>query len=153
MYLQIAWRNIWRNPRRTTIIMIAIIIGVWNMIFLGALMRGIVIAMVNNSISTLIGDVKVYQKDFRNDPVVENSIKNPEIVENILNNTLSLSAKWTSRVRVNAIANNARHSNSVTLVGIDPPREADISFIGKTAIDGNYLKQDDKNGIMIGQAL
>ncbi|MDL1964133.1 MAG: ABC transporter permease [Deltaproteobacteria bacterium] len=153
MYLQIAWRNIWRNSRRTTVIMIAIIIGVWNMVFLGALMRGIVVAMVNNGISTLTGDIQVHQKGFRDDPVIENSIKNPELVENMLNNTLPSDARWASRVRVSAIANNARHSSSVTLVGIDPLREADISFIGSAAIQGSYLKPDDKNGIIVGQAL
>ncbi len=153
MNLQIAWRNIWRNPRRTTVIMIAVIIGVWNMVFLGALMRGIVVAMVNNGISTLTGDIQVHQKGFRNDPVIENSIKNPEIVETVLNNNLPPGAGWVSRVRGSAIANNARHSSSVTLVGIDPLREADISFIGSAAIQGSYLKPDDKNGIMVGQAL
>ena len=116
-------------------------------------MRGIVVAMVNNGISTLTGDIKVHQKGFRNDPVIENSIKNPEILENILNNTLSSDAKWASRVRVSAIANNARHSSGVTLVGIDPLREADISFIGDAVVQGSYLKPDDKNGIMAGQAL
>ena len=153
MYLQIAWRNIWRNPRRTTVIMIAVIIGVWNMVFLGALMRGIVIEMVNNGISTLTGDIQVHQKGFRDDPVVENSIKSPEMLKNILDNNLPSDAVWTSRVRVSAIANNARHSSGVTLVGIDPEREAAVSFIGDAVIRGSYLQPDDKNGILVGQAL
>ena len=116
-------------------------------------MRGIVVAMVNNGISTLTGDIQVHQKGFRNDPVIENSINKPEILKSILNDELPSNAKWTSRIRVSAIANNARHSSSVTLVGIDPLREANISFIGSAAIQGSYLKPDDKNGIMVGQAL
>jgi hypothetical protein len=46
MHVQLAWRNIWRNPRRTAVIMIAIIIGVWSMIFLGALVQGMLVSMV-----------------------------------------------------------------------------------------------------------
>ena len=56
MYLQLAWRNIWRNTRRTTVILVAVIIGIWSMILLGALMRGIAVGMIKNGISTLTGN-------------------------------------------------------------------------------------------------
>ena len=62
MYIQIAWRNIWRNPRRTTVILIAVIIGVWNMIFSGALMRGIEVGMIKNGIATLTGNIQIHRR-------------------------------------------------------------------------------------------
>ena len=154
MFLQLAWRNIWRNPRRTTVIMIAIIIGVWAMILLGALMRGIVGQMVENNISTLTGDVQIHRLGYRDDPGVENSITEPESVEAALKSVLPPGATWASRVRVNAIASTARHSGGITLVGIDPPAEERVSFIGPTAIaEGRYLTRDDEHGIVVGEAL
>jgi ABC-type lipoprotein release transport system permease subunit len=54
---------------------------------------------------------------------------------------------------VNAVASNARHSSGVTLVGIDPASEARISFIGTAISQGRYLNFDDKNGILVGEAL
>jgi ABC-type lipoprotein release transport system permease subunit len=130
MYLQLAWRNIWRNPRRTTVILAAVIIGVWSMIFLGALMRGIAVGMVKNGIATLTGHIQIHHKGYRDDPAVENSIFNHQVVEKALSKSLPPRAKWSSRVRVNAIANNARHSTGVTMVGIEPRAEAKVSFIG-----------------------
>jgi ABC-type lipoprotein release transport system permease subunit len=118
MYLQLAWRNIWRNPRRTAVILAAVIIGVWSMILLGALMRGIAVGMIKNGIATLTGHIQIHQKGYRDDPAIDNSIIESQIVENALNNILTPAARWSSRVRVNAIANNARHSGGVTLVGI-----------------------------------
>ncbi len=153
MYLQLAWRNIWRNTRRTAIILTAVVIGVWSMVLLGSLMRGIAVGMINNGISTLTGHIQIHHKGYRNDPAIENSITDPAGVEKALSEILPAGAAWTARVRVNAVASNARHSNGVTLVGIDPLSEAKVSFIGTAVSQGRYLNADDRNGIVIGEAL
>jgi ABC-type lipoprotein release transport system permease subunit len=153
MFFQLGWRNIWRNRRRTLVILTAVIIGVWSMIFLGALMRGIADQFVRNGIKTLTGHVQVHHQGYRSDPVVHNSIENPAPVKDALTTVLPPGARWAPRVRVDAIANNARHSTGVTLVGVDPPREAAVSFIGEAITEGRYLKSDDPYGIVVGQAL
>lgn len=153
MYLQISWRNIWRNPRRTLVVLLAIVVGLWAMIFLGGLMRGIMNQMVDNGIATLTGHVQVHHPGYRNDPVIENSITATVRLKAALAATLPESARWTLRIRVDAVANNARHSGGVTLVGIDPESEAEVSFIGHAVTDGRYLDKDQADGILIGEAL
>lgn len=153
MYLQLGWRNIWRNPRRTTVIVTAVIIGVWSMIFLGALMRGVADQMVRNGIATLTGHIQIHQKGYRSDPVIENSIEAPETAEHALAGLLPPNARWTARVRVNGVVSNARHSDGITLVGIDPAREAEVSFVKPAIVEGRYLMEEDEYGIVIGQAL
>jgi ABC-type lipoprotein release transport system permease subunit len=133
--------------------MTAVIIGVWSMIFLGALMRGITDQMIRNGIATLTGHIQVHHKGYRDDPVIENIMTQPEVVETALRKLLPQGSHWASRVRVSAIASNARHSDGVTLVGIDPSREAKVSFIGQAVSQGRYLKSNDKIGIVVGQAL
>jgi ABC-type lipoprotein release transport system permease subunit len=153
MDITIAWRNIWRNPRRTIIIMIAVVVGIWSMIFLTAFMRGMVVDMIENGIATLTGDVKIYAEGFRSDPALENRIKQAEALVSRVKETLPDSAKLATRVRVNAIAQNARHSAGVALAGIDPEMEAGVSFIGEGVDTGKMLAADDSTGIVVGQAL
>lgn len=153
MDLQIAWRNIWRNPRRTAVILIAVIIGVWSMVFLGALMRGIVEGMINNGIHTLTGHIQIHQTDYPEDPSVDNSIDNPADVERRMTGLLPRGSHWTGRIRVNAMATNARHNGGITLVGIEPPIEALVSFIGTSVTQGRYLNDKDLNGVLVGRAL
>jgi ABC-type lipoprotein release transport system permease subunit len=153
MFFQLGWRNIWRNRRRTLVILTAVIIGVWSMVFLGALMRGIADQFVRNGISTLTGHIQVHHNGYRNDPAVENSITDPSELEAALNKILPHDAQWAPRIRVNAIVNNARHSSGVTMVGINPPREAPVSFIGGAVTEGRYLKSDDPYSIVVGKAL
>ncbi len=153
MHFQLAWRNIWRNPRRTAVILLAVIIGVWSMIFLGALMRGIMAGMIDNGIATLTGHIKIAVTGYRSDPVIENSITTPHTIFPVLHEHLPPGSRWASRVRVNAVANNARHASGVVLVGIEPDQEIGLSFIGKAVADGRYLDPADANGIIVGRAL
>jgi ABC-type lipoprotein release transport system permease subunit len=135
------------------VIMLAVVIGVWSMIFLGALMRGMIEDMIENGIATLTGHIQVHRKGYRDDPVINTSIEDPRAVQGALHEVLPSTARWTSRVRVNAIASNARHSDGVTLVGINPETEAKVSFIGTGVVQGRYLKPVDTNGIVVGRAL
>jgi ABC-type lipoprotein release transport system permease subunit len=153
MYLQLAWRNIWRNKRRTAIILTAVVIGIWSMILLGSLMRGLAAGMIKNGIATLTGHLQIHHKGYRNDPAIENSIRDPKVVFQVLQNEMPAGVLWSSRVRVSAVASNARHSSGVTLVGIDPAPEAKISFIGSAMSRGKYLNPADKRGIIVGEAL
>jgi len=152
MHFQLAWRNIWRNTKRTIIIMLAIIVGVWSMICLGSLLRGIINQMIQNGIATLTGHIQVHIKGYHNDPVVENNITDPEKISANLKTLLPADSRFCSRVRVNAVANNAEHTLSVTMVGIDPSHEAKVSFIGDAVKTGRYLKSNDKYGIIVGKA-
>jgi ABC-type lipoprotein release transport system permease subunit len=128
-------------------------IGIWSMILIGALMRGIAVGMVKNGIATLTGHIQIHHKGYRDDPAIENSIFNRQIVAKALSENLPPRAQWSRRVRVNAIVNNARHSSGITMVGIEPLAEAKVSFIGSAISRGRYLAQDDSNGILVGEAL
>ena len=153
MQFQLGWRNIWRNPRRTLVILTAVVIGVWSMVFLGAMMRGIADQLLKNGISTLTGHIQVHAEGFRDDPVIQNSIGDPEKIRLALDRVLPKGAFWTERIRVNGIASNARHATGITLLGINPKKEAQVSFIGKAVTEGRYLEPDDEYGILVGKAL
>jgi putative ABC transport system permease protein len=153
MYLAIAWRNVWRNPRRTLVILTAVVIGVWSMVFLSAFSRGMLSNMLKNGKSVLIGDIQIHNKDYRSDPSIEKSMDDPAKIETLLENILPKNAIFTKRIKVSAYISNARHSAGITLVGIDPEKEKKISFIGNKIVKGDYLKANDKRGILVGKAL
>jgi ABC-type lipoprotein release transport system permease subunit len=153
MYFVMAWRNIWRNRRRTGVILTAVVIGVWSMISLSALMRGVGDRLLKNNISTLTGHIQIHKEGYRNDPVIENSIENPSEVDAVLKKNLPDGTRWAPRIRVSAVASNARHSSGVVLLGIQPEREKDTSFIGNAVFEGKYLNEGDSHGILVGKAL
>jgi ABC-type lipoprotein release transport system permease subunit len=153
IFFHLSWRNVWRNPRRTIVILMAVTVAVWSMIISGALLRGIGDQMVRNGIATLTGHIQIHQRGYRDDPAVETRISDRDGVYGALKSHLPVGALTAPRIRVNGIVSNARHSEGVTLVGIDTEAEKRISFIGRSVTAGSYLHPDDAGGVLIGKAL
>ena len=148
----LARRNLWRNHRRTIIMVAAISIGVWAMIFMTALMRGMVNDMVRDGIRSLPGQVQVHHPDFRDDPSVNNLL--PQTDADIQSAFASADIKtWSSRVRVPAVISSERESRGVTLFGVDPAREQAIDAIGNDIVEGRGLEGIDAFGVVIGRKL
>ncbi len=149
---RLAWRNLWRNHRRTLIMLAAITLGVWAMIFMTALMRGMVSQMVADGISALPGHVQVHHPDYRDDPSIANLIP-------ISDTELSARfedagfVKWASRVRVPAVITSEYESRGLTLLGIDPASERDLTFVDYDAVEGRFLNSSDDAGVVIGKKL
>ena len=153
MHFQVSWRNVWRNPKRTGIILTAVVIGAWTMLVFGALSRGMMASTLSNSLNTLTGHIQIQNPAFRDDPVIENRMAHPEKVGAVLDRALPPGSRWTFRIRVGGVASNARNSEGITIVGIDPEREPGLSFYGESLGQGGLLKPGDNRGIVVGQAL
>lgn len=148
----LAWRNLWRNHRRTLIMLAAIAIGVWAMIFMAALMRGMTDQMVRNGLQTLPGEVQLHQRDYRSDPSVVNSMAPPsaELLDVLQSAPV---AGWAGRVRVPAVISSERGSRSVTLLGVDPQAEQALGFLPGDITQGRTLQGEDDRGLLIGASL
>ena len=69
MLLKMAWLNIWRNPRRTLILMCAIVVGLSGVIFLIGFMNSWMDSMVETKLRSYTGHIKVYGPGYKNDPI------------------------------------------------------------------------------------
>ena len=149
---RLAWRNLWRNHRRTIIMLGAIGVGVWAMIFMTALTRGMVDQMITDSIGVLPGHVQMHHPDYRDDPSISNRIS---IADADLKKKFDGAGfeAWASRVRVPAVITSERESRGVTLLGVDPAAEREISFFDYDEVEGRFLEGTSDKGIVIGKRL
>ncbi|MFW2366507.1 MAG: ABC transporter permease [Desulforhopalus sp.] len=153
MDFQIGWRNLWRNPRRTLIILTAIIVGIGSMIVLSALMRGMVDGMVDNAINNLVGHIRIEDPDYRVDPSIVNKIDNPRQLLEGLTPLLPPGTRVVRRIKVDGMLSTSREHLGVVIVGIVPEDEVGVSFIGRPVHRGRKIEKEEHNGILVGQAL
>tara|TARA_R110001592_G_scaffold295594_2_gene565821 strand:- start:182249 stop:183481 length:1233 start_codon:yes stop_codon:yes gene_type:complete len=148
----LAWRNLWRNYRRTLIMLLAIALGVWAMIFMSALMRGMTDQMVRNGLNTLPGEVQIHHLNYRRDPSVVNSMAPPEgALLDVLERPPVVA--WAGRVRVPAVISSERGSRSVLLLGVDPAAEEALGSLPAEILEGRMLEGVDDRGLVIGASL
>jgi ABC-type lipoprotein release transport system permease subunit len=58
--IQLAWRNLWRNPRRTFIAMAAIALGYAMLLFVACLMTGLRWQMIENGTRLVLSQIQVH---------------------------------------------------------------------------------------------
>ncbi len=75
--LTLAWRNLWRNHRRTLIMLVAIVIGVWAMILFSALMMGMLDEMVRGGLRALPGEAQIHHPAIAMIPAWSTASRNP----------------------------------------------------------------------------
>lgn len=148
----LAWRNLWRNHRRTLVMLSAISIAAWAMIFMTSLIRGMVNEMLRDGIRSLPGHVQVHHSDFRDDPSVGNLVgmTSADIGTALADAGIE---RYSARVRVPAVISSERESRGVLLLGVDPEREVAIDSIGSSVAEGRTLESIDDNGVIIGRKL
>jgi len=150
--LRLAWRSVLRNRRRSGVILVAIAVGLWSMLVFAAFTRGWSNDVRHNAIETLTGHLQLHAPGYLDDPSVDRTMDPPgEALLALLDGPQV--AAWASRVRVPAVVMSERETAGVTLVGIDPAREAGLSFVAGAVREGRDLAGPDDDGVLVGRRL
>jgi len=152
--LKIAWRNIWRNKLRSTIIILATTIGIFGGLFGTAIMKGMVLDMLNNSLENQISDIQIHNKKFVENNEVSYVITNTEKLINDVEKLNHVVAAC-ERTKVFGMASTAYTGTGVMINGIIPEKEKLVTKIYQKLVDtsSQYLVSDKKNRIVISQKL
>ncbi len=149
--LKIAWRNIWRNPRRSWVLITSIAVGVFGYLGTSAFSRGFLNQMIASAINLRGGHILISAKGFYENPNVRSSIKQPEEISGVLSSFRDIASAPT--VELNGMINSTESAAGVIVNGILPQREVRITTISKSIVQGQYLTSGSKNEIIIGQEL
>jgi ABC-type lipoprotein release transport system permease subunit len=152
MQLKLAWKNIFRNKRRTIIAGIAIGIGLASMIFTDALIIGMKQNMIESATGSFLGEAQIHRKGFRDTYEVEKTVVNAqELLRQLAEDTLVEDA--TPRVMSLAMLSSPSDVSAVTMVGVEPATEQYLSQVDEAVTAGEYLANDNERALLIGNEL
>lgn len=152
MIFSIAWKNVWRNKLRSSIVITSIVIGLLGGIFYLAFAKGMVQQQVNSAIHTEISNIQIHHPQFLINDEINFVIDNPnEKVKAI--RELEGVAEVTSRITSAAMVSSAITGTGIFIKGIIVEEEKRVTNINSLLIDGTYFDTKLRNPIIIGEKL
>jgi len=145
----LAWRNLWRNPRRTLITLIVVTIGLWSILVLSSFMTGWMQSSRDASLRLLIAQGQIHAEGYLDDPNIDNLMPMPDATLKAALDSPAIS-NWVARLELPAVAQSEYKTLPVTLLGVDPDAERRISSVPEKVVEGRYLNDADDDSAIIG---
>ena len=149
---KLAWRNIFRNKRRTIIAATAISIGLAALIFVDAFMIGMRENMIRTATASFLGEAQIHREGFRDEQEVSLTVQALGSVTESLAKEESV-AHFTQRTLASSMITSPANVSAINLVGIHPPTEKFLSLIDDAITEGVYFEGDNSRDIVIGAKL
>jgi ABC-type lipoprotein release transport system permease subunit len=151
MLFKIAWRNIWRNPTRSLVIILAIAIGLWAAIFLLAFSYGMNEQRVREAINNEVSHFQVHHPHFKNNYAPKLVIPDGDSLLDRLKNEEQVAAVTWRAVTMGMIGS-ANTNSSVRINGIDPQQESVVTHLEEKVVEGSYF-EESRNPVLISRRL
>ncbi len=143
MFLKLAWRNLWRNKRRTLISISSVAFAVLFSSVLSSFQKGTWDHMVDNIIRYYLGYAQVHHQGYGDDQSLENTFEAASIPAE-LGERLSV----TPRLESFALASTGQVTRGVMVVGINPETEDAMTGLKGRLTSGSYLETDDQGALV-----
>ncbi len=126
--LKLAWRNLWRNRRRTLITSASIFFAVFFALFMRSLQLGTYDHMYKNAIESYTGYIQVQHVDFWDEKTVDNTFAYDQQLEEQVMADENVKAT-IPRFESFALASNGPQTKGVLVMGVDPEKEKHLSKV------------------------
>ena len=153
-FIKLAWRNLWRNKRRTTITLASVLMAVILAIAIRSLQKGVYGSMITNAVRFSTGYIQIHANGYWDDQTINNSFVAPSSLKTILGRDKNISLS-IPKLQSFALASSGPHTKGVEVIGIDPVKEDKMNGLAGKIMQGHYLdsRQSEGQGILIGDEL
>ena len=154
---RLAWRNLWRNPRRTLIAMAAIGFGYVMLLFVACLMAGLRQQMIESGTGLVLSDIEVHAPAYYPNRSIHQTLG-----ERKGTNVSALLAAIAADPRIYAatprvygygLVSAPHQSAGAEILGVDPNQEQKVTVLHTRIVKGSYLSEQIPKGIVMGDKL
>lgn len=151
MYFTLAWRNIWRNKRRSYITIASITFAVMLACAMRSVQLGSYERMIETAARFFTGYIQIHKNGYWEDKTIDNSFS---YTEDLIEKVASVEGvlEVVPRIESFALASYDQKTKGTMVLGIDPEKEHKLTEVKDKLVEGEYLEADDQS-IMIAKGL
>ena len=148
--LRMAWRNLWRNSRRTLVTVGAMTLALWTMVIYTSLMEGMLGSMESTLLDVELGEIQIHAEGYRERPSIWERIEDPDALLKALDEK---GLRSSARLLGGALVASGDASTGALLKGLRPERDAMVSDVYLRLDQGEWLDASDPAGVVLGYRL
>ena len=152
MLLTLAWKNIWRNKKRSLIILSAIALGLWAGLFSVAISIGVWEATINSTIDRNLSHIQIHTKEFKDEKLISNYIPDGNTIADEIRKDKRIK-EVSGRVLIEGMASSPVSSSGVNIIGINPENEKEVTSISSYIEEGKFFETEKRNPALVGKKL
>lgn len=141
----------WRTPARTIITMASVFFAVILSVITSSLREGIFDNLIKNVVGFYTGYVQVHKAGYQKEPILDNSFIASETTGNRIRKNENITG-ITARLESFVLASAGNITKGCQLVGIEPEKENEITFLKNKVVKGKYFEKTD-NEVVISEGL
>ncbi|MCB9673131.1 MAG: ABC transporter permease [Alphaproteobacteria bacterium] len=147
---RMAWRNVWRNPRRSGVTIAAMAFALWVMVLYAGLVDGMLIGMQKDVLDLEVGEIQIHATGYRDDPSIYSQVPDSAKVVKTLEDA---GFRASARLTAGGLGASSTTSAGVLLTGLDPAHDGRVSELGERVQDGSWVDPARPDGVVIGRRL
>jgi len=148
MIWKTAWKNVWRNKIRSLVVIVSVTIGIFGGVFAVAVMNGAIQQRIDAALDEEISHIHINDRSFRDDYAINLTIPGADSIEKLAYQIPGIEA-ITKRVIVSGMANTARKSAGVQIIGVDPERDKKVFDLYRNTMEGtgDFFETGSRNNL------
>lgn len=150
--ISLSWKNIWRNKTRSMVVITAVIIGTGAGVFMSAFMYGLSMQYIRSELQNFVSHIQIHNQEFRQEPLPQYTIPHADSLVSELKTNPEVKA-ISARTVVSGLVSSSSSSYGVTIKGIRPEQEKQVTKLYTFMKEGDYLETKTRNPIIIGEKL
>ena len=150
--LKMAWRNVWRNPRRSILTMGAICFACVLLIFMLSMQFGSYETMINATLRIRTGHLQIQAVGYYGKQRMRDTVDSPEMINHMLDEINGIRAT-TMRANGFALVSSSDRSIGILVSGVDPQNEPRITTMAELIHSGDWFSGINAYEAVIGNLL